>query len=264
MKKITGEAFSKNMRRLSSSWCYVKESFAETFEELKKNGGFSETGPGEKIWETRSKYVLKLALKGGSAAVYKGTRQISRPARFILRPSLSGFEAENFSFVSALGIPVAELLAAGDERSCFILKKTFLITRFAEGFLSGLEFLPEKQMENREELLDEFLRRNLLWLARCHDAGLLHRGSTPANFLWKKRSAPDGEGNRIDLLWIDLASCRRRPMFLVNKGCIKDLKLLFKPLGLPPEKQKELIAFYCAARKNSSPAAAGIIGAFQF
>lgn len=261
VKLVTGISFLPRMRRLSSSWRYVKESFASAFAELEEKGELSENGSGENIWETRSKFVLKLRLADGSAAAFKGFRWISRPWRFILRPSLCGFEAENFSRAAALGIPVPELLAAGDERRCFILKNAFLMTRFAEGFHDGRDFLPGGPMAEDLQLKDEFLRRNLEFLARFHDAGIIHRGFTPANLMWKLRSAPDAAGNRLELLWIDLASCRRRGLFLINSGCSGDLAHLFLPLELSAARKEELVRFYCAARKKSVPDAEKIISA---
>ena len=261
VKSVTGVCFLPRMRRLSSSWRYVKESFVSTFTELEKKGELSEKGSGENIWETRSKFVLKIRLDSGGAAAFKEFRRITRPWRFILRPSLCGFEAENFSRAAALGIPVPELLAAGDERRCFILKNAFLMTRFAEGFRDGRNFLPGGTMAGELQLLDEFLRRNLEFLAKFHDAGIIHRGFTPANLMWKTSAIPDAAGNKLELLWIDLASCRRRPLFIINSQCAGDLAHLLEPLQLSAAKKEELVKFYCSARKKSAPDAARIISA---
>ena len=261
IESVKTSCFTPEMRRLSSSWRYVKPSFAAVFDELEARGELSENGSGKNIWGTRSKFVLKISLPDGGAAAFKGFHRISRPWRFVLRPSLCGFEAENFSRAAALGIPVPELLAVGDERCFFRLKNAFLMTRFAEGFRDGRDFMPGGIMAADLPARDEFLRRNLEFLARFHDAGLLHRGFTPANLMWNLRSIPDGSGNRLELLWIDLASCRRRPLFIINRLCADELNRCFAPLELSAEKTGELVKFYCSARKRSVPDAAGIISA---
>ena len=253
MKKHIASTFSKSAISLRSSWIYCKDSFAETFEKLLQQGAFLESGPGEKIWGTRTKYVLKLPAGENFDVVYKGYRKISKVYSYLLRPSPCGLESVNYQRIADLGIRVPELLAAGETRSFHLLKGAFIITRFADGFDNGRVFLPGAPLAGEEKLKEEFLRRHLELLARCHDGGLLHRGFTPANIMWKKRSAPDGEGNALDLLWIDLASCRSLPLWLLNRRCRYDLALCLKPFGFSREQYAYFIELYCAARKKVPP-----------
>lgn len=258
MALVAVSRFHPSMRRLSSSWCYVKDSFLKEFETLSKRGEFSESGSGENIWDTGKKFVLKISLDGGGAVVYKSFRSVAKPAKFILRPSPCGFEAHNYSLIGALGIPLPELLAAGDTRKNFILENAFLITRFAEGFYNGRQLLKGELFEERSDLMEELLRRNMPLLARCHDAGIIHRGFTLANLMWRELPEPDSEGNKLELLWIDLGSCRRRPVFLINFLCHLDLELLFKHPDLSNGQKSELIELYCASRKKCPPKAGPI------
>ena len=184
----------------------------------------------------------------------KKYRRIPKPAKYLLRPSPCGFEACNFSRFEALGIPLPELLAVGETRENFRLKTAFIITRFAENFMDGRAFAPGGKEREDSALMKEFLRRNVVELARCHDACIVHRGFTPANLMWKKRVSPDEKGNNLELLWIDLASCRKRPLFIVNALCCKELETLFGPLELSKEVREELIALYCGNRKKFPPA----------
>lgn len=253
MNKHTASTFSKKFISLRSSWSYCKDSFAEIFERLLQQGAFLESGPGEKIWGTRTKYVLKLPAGENFDVVYKGYRKISKVYSYLLRPSPCGLEAVNYQRISDLGITLPELLAAGETRSFHLLKGAFIITRFAEEFEDGRAFLPGAPLAGEEKLKEEFLRRHLELLARCHDERILHRGFTPANIMWKKRSAPDIEGNALDLLWIDLASCRRLPLWLINRKCYKDLALCLKPFGFSREQYAYFIELYCAARKKVPP-----------
>ena len=253
MKRYTAPAFDRKIISLCSSWIYCKESFAETFETLYRAGTFCVSGSGEKIWETRNKYVHKVPLESGGSIVCKGFRRIPRPHVYMLRPSQCGFEALNYQRIADLGIPLPEFLAVGEVRRGFLLKDAFFVTRFAEGFLDGRSFMPGAPQADDGALKEEFLSRHLTLLARCHDAGIFHRGFTPANIMWKMRSAPDSEGNKLDLLWIDLASCRRLPLFSAAKCCAKDISMCLKPLELPLSQRDSLIELYCSSRQKKAP-----------
>ena len=249
MKNFTAASFSPGMLSLRSSWRYVKADFASEFAELESRGELSAASTGEKIWETRTKYVFKIALPGGGAAVFKSFHKIVHPAKFMLRPSPGGFEARNYALLEKLGLPLPELLAAGDTRKNFKLSNTFVLTRFAEGFCSCDEFAPGGSCAGRNDLKQDVLGKSMELLARCHDAGILHRGYTGANVLWKE-TAEKGKG---ELLLIDLASCRNRPRFIINLSVHKELKLFFKNLALAPAEKEELISRYCSARKKGAP-----------
>ncbi len=244
---------SFSLKRIRTSWSWVQENFLPELKILAENNMLSETGPGEQIWSTRSKFVLKVPLSTGGFAVVKKYRKIAKPIKYLLRLSPCGLEACNFARFKKLGIPLPELLAVGETRKNFHLKTAFIITRFAEGFRDGRDFAPQGKFRDKSTLLKEFLRRNVIELARCHDAHIIHRGFTPANLMWKELAATDINGNRLELLWIDLASCRRCPYFIINRLCAKELARLFTPLELSEELQRELIALYCATRQKDPP-----------
>ena len=75
---------------------------------------------------------------------------------------------------------------------------------------------------------DEFICRNLELLAKLHDNNILHRGFTPANLLYKLRETPDANGNMLDLMWIDIASCRKMPRFMLKRNITVDFEQLFR------------------------------------
>lgn len=254
----TAVSFSPSFTSLRTSWEYVKEGFLPELKLLEEKGLLSETGPGEMIWETKSKYVLKVPLSTGGFAVVKKYRRISKPAKFLLRLSPCGLEACNFGRFEKLAIPLPELLAVGETREFFRLKTAFIITRFAEGFLDGRAFAPQGKFRENSALRKEFLRRNVMELAQLHDARILHRGFTPANLMWKERAVPDDKGHRLELLWIDLASCRKRPYFIINALCAGELEMLFAPLELTRELREELIVLYCGTRKKFPPKETGL------
>ena len=253
MRHFAAEKFTPSMRSLAGSWEYFRQDFAPEFERLDREGFLREGGPSEKIWQTKNRFVLKVPLGGGRFAAYKRYRKISRPRKFMLRPSPCGFEAYNYQLLGELGIPLPGLLAAGDTREHFRLRTAFIMTEFAEGFRDGRDFLPGGALAREKELRAEFISRNFRLLARCHDACVLHRGFNPANLLYKVRSAPDEAGNRLDLLWIDVASCRRRPRALVNFLLVHDFRQFFREFDLPEEEKAAFIDGYCRSRKTAPP-----------
>ena len=253
MGNFTAERFSPSMRQLAGSWQYCRRDFAPVFERLAREGLLREEGPSEKIWETKNRFVLKVPLGGGAFAAYKRYRKISRPRKFMLRPSPCGFEAYNYQLLKDLDVPLPGLLAAGDTREHFRLRTAFIMTEFALDYRDGRDFVPGGALAEEKELKAEFIRRNFRLLARCHDGGMVHRGFNPANLLFKVREAPDEEGHRLDLLWIDVASCRRRPRVLVNFLACYDFRMFFRFFDFTTEEKRELLADYCRARRNAPP-----------
>ena len=78
------------------------------------------------------------------------------------------------------------------------MKEAFFITEYLENYRNGHEFtLPDCD----EKLKDEFIRINLLLLAKLHAAGLVHGGFHPRNELFRINS--DGV---MEVVWIDLAT----------------------------------------------------------
>lgn len=244
MKQYAAPVFRRSMISLCSSWRYLKDSFAGKFDDLAGAGMFDENGQAERIWETKSKFVLKVPDGEGRFVVYKSYRRISKPAKYILRPSPCGFEAFNYKLIKNCGIPVPELLAAGETRKCFILKTAFLVTEFADGFRDGRDFMPGGSMVEEVKMKDEFLRGHLELLARCHNAGIIHRGFTPANLLYKIKETKDDSKSCMQLMWIDVASCRRRPGIIGSRAAAADLEQIFSYFDFSPDKKAELLEHY--------------------
>ena len=263
MRKIVAERFDSSMCRLAGSYCYVRKDFADFFEQLQAQKLLCENSPCEMIWSTHTKFVLKVPLSDGRFVAFKTYRKISKPLKFALRPSPCGFEALNFQLIEKCDIPVVKLLAVGDERSFFKLKNAFIITEFAGGFSDGRDFMPGNVRGGDTELCNEFISRNICWMARLHDAGIMHRGFTPANLLYKVAESCDGNGNALLLKWIDVASCRRMPRWLINKNIADDMQQLFRFFEFDQSRLLDFIKLYCAARKSPVPAAEKILSGLE-
>ena len=243
MKKSFSDSFELPATRLSSSWLWVEKSFAEDFEMLSQSGMLREDGGAPVIWKTKQKYVLKVSSSGRNY-VFKSYRKVRDVRKYLFRLSPCGFEAYNYQQFAAAGLPMANLVAAGDRRCFFRLKNTFLMTEFAEGFRDGRDFQPGGVFCEDEALREEFICRNLQLLARCHDAGFIHAGFTPANLLYKVLETPDEQGNRLDLCWIDVATARRFSLLYPPRKMITDHVHFFKFLNILGEDLKRYLQIY--------------------
>ncbi len=180
---------------------------------------------GELIWKTHSKYVYKV----GNIAYKCGTPR--PPVRYIFLLSPSAREMINFHIFKQLDIPLVQLLAGGESRKfCRPPKKCWVMTRFAEGYLSGMELIPgwakpeNAGLPEDAELRADFLRFNMPLIARLHNAGCYHRGFRPYNIMFRRL-----ENGFLDCLWLDIASCVFYPLpdFMLRGMFLTDLKKFF-------------------------------------
>lgn len=235
--------------KLSGSWRWAAPEFETALEQILSPGGLDGA---ECIWKTRHKEVWKCRMEtpaGPKTVIYKCSYS-SRPLFYAVHYSKNAREAANYRGLAAIGIPVARLLGCGDFRDGRILRRSFLVTEFAEGFRDGRAFLPGGAAERESELRDEFLRGNLRHLAKMHEAHCTHRGFLPNNLLWRKQ---EGEA-APELLWIDVTSAFFCPLpeRLFAREIIRDLATLFTAMKLNEELRAELIRFYLDANRRTT------------
>lgn len=234
-------ALSEMGIRFRSSWFHVDPGF-----EPVKTAFFEApelfTSGGEVIWKTRNKVVRKLTLPAQYGSITLAFKDYTcvKPLRYLLRCSKTALEAANYRAFAALGIPMAKLLFAGDERRNFHLKHSFLATQFAEGYVDGREFLPGGRLRGTPEQ-KAFIKRNLAFLGKLHSVHCFHKGARVFNFLWK----PLGNGE-VDIVWIDVASCRflSVPDFMFRKYVVKDLASFFRDLALEEPELRDALNSY--------------------
>lgn len=239
--------FDVNQLKLMSSWQYTDERYVSAIEELRKSDGdFTDNGNYPVLWSTRSKFVLLLTLADDMQVVYKAPRKLRSPLRYMFRPGPWGKEAVNYQILSELGLPMVKLVSAGETRKYFILKHGFLMTEYAAQFSDGREFTANGSLCDDTILRNEFIKRNFQYLAKMHCAGYIHKGFTPANLLFKRRNSPDGQGNMLDIKWIDVASCRKVFFkFNFKKHIARDLSLFFHFFDLSRDEKLSYLDSYC-------------------
>lgn len=235
--------------KLSGTWRWAAPEFEAALEQILTPGGLDGA---ECIWKTRHKEVWKCRVEtpaGPKTVIYKCSYS-SRPLFYAFHYSKNAREAANYRGLAAIGIPMAHLLGCGDFRDGRILRRSFLVTEFAEGFRDGRAFLPGGIAGQESELRDEFLRGNLRYLAKMHEAHCTHRGFLPNNLLWRKQAA----GNTPELRWIDVASAFFCPLpeRLFVREIARDLATLSAAMKLDGELRAELIRFYLSVNRRTT------------
>ena len=238
----TSPTFSRQFIKLHRSWSWTRSDFADEFDRLSEAGAFLPDGPSQMIWKTRNKYVLRVPTGLGFDAAYKSFYRIHNFHHHIISPSPSAEEALNYQMLAKLGFPLPDLLAVGEIRTGFLIRNSFMVSRFIEGFRDGGDFSIGGPLEHDEKTAMEFCRGLLRFLAKLHDEGILHRGFTPTNLMY--RNDPDG----MKFCMIDVASCCRA--IITTKRIADDINNLFRFLDLSRAARRELVEWYLNATAN--------------
>jgi hypothetical protein len=234
----------------------ITEGFQKTFDYLKTRN--PETDAAEMLWRTSHKMVVRYEVPAEFAPGQQKNYQVvwkkyyeKRFFRYFFRPSLAFREWEGFQKVAACGIPVGKVLAAAEKRCGVRLKYCTFATEFIPCTGDGDDFMPNGCRRNDPELLREFAEKNLRLLAKLHRAGLVHGGFTPRNELYTLKPATESlPGDRMEVVWIDLATCRRYSPLTRKKRQIREVQYFISELRLSPEEAKYLQDVYFAAQSS--------------
>jgi len=245
IRSVKKSSFAELGMSIRSFWRWADPGFGDAFNWLIANA--ADLPGAEQIWGSRHKKVFKLSLPGelgGKCVVFKHYRG-EKVLRYLFAPSKTAREAANYRTLAKLGLPMAKLLAAGDDRRHFRLESSYLVTEFAAGCLDGRAYMPGGEFRERTAWRREFVLRNMDCIGRTHRVHCFHKAFTPMNLLWKPEEGADG----ISICWIDVASCRF--LLVPERGfrrcLIYDLARFFKYMELPDAEVDEALARYLAA-----------------
>lgn len=211
----------------------------------------------ELLWQTRHKKVVRMEIPSDCAPGGQEGFQVvwkyygeKRFFRYLFRPSQALREWKGFETAAKCGIPVAKVLAAGEVRQGVKLISSYFMTEMVKGSGDGDDFLPGGARESDEALAREFAEKNLKLLAKLHRSGAVHGGFTPRNELYVL-TGDDTDGRRLNVVWIDLATCKKVPFFKRAKLQKKDLDYFLSPWGFSPERREELYKIYLEELKKN-------------
>ena len=219
-----------------ASWYSCTPDFEPVLLRL-RSGEIPEDGKARALINYSSgKWVYRCRTDGYDFA-YK-TQEGKKFWRYLVRPSLPLREFRHYLTLQELDIPVPQVLAVGDTRSCFVLKESFLITAFLDDTRDGRIFMPGGALrEGAEELRRKFCEGHLKLLAKFHDAKYFHKAFHPRNLLFR-----GGEDSPLELFWIDVA--RMRKAGDLRRAVIVDLHTFFRDMRLPRAEVEYLVRFY--------------------
>jgi tRNA A-37 threonylcarbamoyl transferase component Bud32 len=235
------ELLNRSEKR-STSWAICEKNFAPVLKKL-RNTPPPRTPEAVMIYSSSGKYVWKLPFStpGGTFSVAYKTNPGKTPWRYIFNSSLPIREMRNYLRFEKLGLPVAEIIAAGDVRKNFVLRETFIVTGFLENTRDGREFMPGGNHRDEVETRHRFCRMNLELLAKLHHANIFHKAFHPRNLLW--RTTPQD----MEIFWIDVARCRPVSPRQMPRAIIVDLHTFFRDMRLDRQETLELLQCYAAA-----------------
>ena len=244
-KETISGAFTGKERSLLRSWCWIHEDAAEILDTLRAGPPGTECGL-DVLWKTKNKYTLRLKTASGLDLACKWYAKI-RQMPYSFAWTQASKEAYNFRLLANVGLPLVKMVATGEDRSPLHIRTAFIVTEFADGFLDGRCFF--ESMSNEIALRDEFTHRNFILVARMHDAGFYHRGFTPMNELWRMLPELDADGNRMEIRWIDIATCHRAWGAVLKRHIVDDLGLFLWFYPLTAEERRDYLRVYLDAAK---------------
>ena len=238
-------------------YCHSQEKISDGFQavfDCLKNLDPEHDADG-KLWQTRHKVVVRYTVppgvipeKDNYQVVWKYYRE-KRFFRYLFRPSLAFREWKGYKNVEDLGIPCAKVLAAAENRCGARLLDSVFVTEMVQCDGDGDDFCPGGKLKNSLDLAQEFAKKNLRWLAKLHKNNFVHGGFTPRNELYILD--PDPANGQLQVVWIDLATCRKVPFYKRKKLQKQDVDCFLSMLKFPPGIETGLRQIYFEELKKN-------------
>ena len=155
-------------------------------------------------------------------------------------------EIRNYKRFRDLGIPVPRVFGGGDVRRWLILRETFMATEFIPDSADGRLFMPGGALNGDTPLKLIYCRKHLALLAKIHDHRIFHKAFHPRNLLWR------GQGNDMEVFWIDVARCREAGTASMPRAVVVDLHTFFRDMRLTRAETAELLEYYLSCRTQGA------------
>lgn len=231
-------------RQMCSSWRWLSPDFSQHWDFMERHSGLQSSD--ELLWRTSDKNVVRIDLPSGVSVAWKN-HSSPRWWRYFYRPSMAWRERRGYQVLSDCRIPCPQIVTCGDIRTAGYLHRCYFATVFAQDYRMGWDMRYGDKHKLPHELRLEFCRQNLAYIARFHQQRFMHGGFRTRNILWKIN-----EQQKLDLLWIDVATARPLTGKKLQQGRQQDLRAFFKSMALPNDDEQKLRQEYEALLQDKS------------
>ncbi len=223
------------------SWRWASEEFIEGAEWIHKHP--HEIRTGIYLSDTPNKEVWRITIPNGISdceVVIKYYLESTPSWTSIGNRSIAVNEALNYAALEGLGIPVAKLLACGEERKFGKLESSFIVTRFISNSIDGSALMPTGYLAEDIPLKLAFCRKALEIIARAHVCGFVHSAFHPNKILMDKNAPFDAQ----KLTLIDITRGGFNKALSMRAAIAIDLATFFIDLRLDAQNIEDLCDYY--------------------
>ena len=223
------------------TWHWSEESFEEAAQWLLdhstdvRHGVYLSDTPGKEVW------LVSIPPRiGGGKVVF--TSYVT-PKTFWDTFALSDAwcEVRNSMLMKHLGIPTSKPLACGEIRFCGRVIKSYVVSEYVPGSLSGKLLMPGGQLREDKKMRRAFAGKAMELIARAHRCDFFHGDFRPGRILMSGTSTVDD----MHLTMIDISMADFRPKFTNAMFLIaKDLLSFFVDMRIPAKDIKEHLNDY--------------------
>ena len=230
------------------TWHWSEESFEESAQWLRdhstevRHGMYLSDTPGKEVWLVS----IPPKIGGGKVVLTSYVTPKSFWDTFALSEAWS--EVRNSMVMKHLGIPTSKPLACGETRFCGRVTKSYVVSEYVPGSLSGKLLMPGGFLREEKGLRLAFSRKALEMLARAHRCDFYHGDFRPARILLSDKSTEKD----MHLTLIDISKADFRPMFVSRMFLVAtDLLSFFVDMRLTVKEIKELCESYLQCNPHS-------------
>ena len=223
------------------TWHWSEESFEESAQWLLdhstdvRHGIYMSDTPGKEVW------LVSIPPKVGGGKVVLTSYVTPKTFWDTFALSEAWCEIRNSMMMKHLGIPTAKPLACGEIRFCGRVIKSYVVSEYLPGSLSGKLMMPGGHLREDKEMRRAFARKAMELIARAHRCDFFHGDFRPGRILMSGTSTVDD----MHLTMIDISKADFKPRFTNSMFFIAtDLLAFFVDMRIPAKDIKELLNDY--------------------